>query len=429
MVRRPRSLPALGRVLAVPFLAGLVVLGAAPGVVSIPPAAAACGPTGSPAAAATPRAGAVAAVEWLLSQVQPDGGFETAGFPGFETPDAVLAIATAAQTTSVWSTSEALAAVRAISSVCGEDPLAWLDGWSASGLSGGDAAKLVVLVAEPLGLPSAAFDPAGDGAPIDLTTAIAAAATPDGRYGTFNETIYAALALRLVIGAVPAGTVTAIRAGQHPDGGWDYTGDLTTATPADVNTTAAALIGLVAGGAAQSDAGVQRALGFLATRQQADGGWREEGDAVTNPNATALAALAIRTAGYDPDSSVWRPVQPAGAAAFAAVTGTPTGALLAAQAGDGHLVGPYDDFGLNTFGTSQGVQGLLRTWLVGALPLAAPATSTTTSPVATTTPPVAAAPARLANSGARGATATMVVLGFVVLGLGLALVRLGRRVA
>ena len=30
---------------------------------------------------------------------------------------------------------------------------------------------------------------------------------------------------------------------------------------------------------------------------------------------------------------------------------------------------------------------------------------------------VAAAPARLANSGARGATATMVVLGFVVLGI------------
>ena len=49
---------------------------------------------GSTARASSP---AVAnGLTWLRTQQQPDGGFEVAGFPGFETPDAVFAIAAAA---------------------------------------------------------------------------------------------------------------------------------------------------------------------------------------------------------------------------------------------------------------------------------------------------------------------------------------------
>mgnify|MGYP003337211592 FL=1 len=426
MVRRPRPLSAARRAFVSSLILGLAA--ATPLVSGNAPAGAACAPAGSPAVAATPRDGAVAAVAWLLTQIQPDGGFEVAGFPGFETPDAVLAIAEAAQTGSTWSTSEARAAVQAVVGPCGATPLAWLDAWSQSGITGGDAAKLVVFVSGPLGLSSVAFDPAGDGDPVDLVALIAAAAAPDGSYGTFGETIDAAIALRILDLPVPAATLALLRAGQHPDGGWDYTGDVTAGAPEDINTSAAALMALIATGATQGDPAVLQALAYLALRQQPDGGWREDGDAITNPNATALAAAAIRTAGYDPDGATWRPAQPGGAAALTAVTGTPTQALLAAQADDGHLVGPYDDFGLNTFGTSQGVQGLLRGWLVGAFPLASP-TSTTTAGPSTTTVPVAAAPTRLANSGARGATGTTATLGFVALGLGLGLVHLRRRVA
>ncbi len=46
----------------------------------------------APSTAATTKA-----VTWLKTQQQADGGFEVAGFPGFETPDAVLAIANGAQ--------------------------------------------------------------------------------------------------------------------------------------------------------------------------------------------------------------------------------------------------------------------------------------------------------------------------------------------
>ena len=50
----------------------------------------------SPAGEAADRA-----VAWLVTQQLPDGGFELAAYPGFETPDAVLAIAMAAQTSQV----------------------------------------------------------------------------------------------------------------------------------------------------------------------------------------------------------------------------------------------------------------------------------------------------------------------------------------
>ena len=64
----------------------------------------------SPAGAAPPPE-LDAAVAWLADQQEADGGFEMADFPGFETPDAVFALANAGQTGTTWSTTDALAAV------------------------------------------------------------------------------------------------------------------------------------------------------------------------------------------------------------------------------------------------------------------------------------------------------------------------------
>ena len=59
------------------------------GLALLAPLAAPGGAGASPAVDAT-----VAGAEtWLLTQQQADGGFEVAGFPGFETPDATLALA------------------------------------------------------------------------------------------------------------------------------------------------------------------------------------------------------------------------------------------------------------------------------------------------------------------------------------------------
>lgn len=425
MVRRPCSSRVMRRALLGPLLAGLVAsAGATPVLLDAAPASA-CAPTPASVSSVTPAQAATAAAAWLATQQQPDGGFEVAGYPGFETPDAILAAAEAAQTGSTWSTAEAIAAVRALAA-CGVSPLDWVDAYSQSGLDAGSAAKLVVLVAAPLGLPTTAFDPAGDGGPVDLDAIIASGVDGNGSYGTFTDTVYAALALRLTAGSVPEITMASIRGGQRADGSWDYTGDAASTDTIDqIGSTSVAVIALIAGGAAQGDPAVARALGFLAAKQQVDGGWQEDGDGQTNPNATALAALAIRSAGFNPEGAAWRGATPAGAAAVAAVTGTPTNALIATQDPDGHLVGPYDSFGLNTFGTSQGVHGLLRSWLIGALPLAAPSTSTTTpAPSATTV----AVTGRLANSGGP-VTGAIALGGLLTLGLGVALIGARRRLA
>src|SRR6185295_18580332 len=63
------------------------------------------------------------AVTWLATQQQPDGGFEVVGFPGFETPDAVAALAAEGQADSSWSTTEALDAVLGVQTAAHETAL------------------------------------------------------------------------------------------------------------------------------------------------------------------------------------------------------------------------------------------------------------------------------------------------------------------
>ena len=89
----------------------------------------------------------------IATQQQPDGGFEVAAFPGFETRDAPLAIAEHAQTGSSWSTSEALAAPAVLEfGMRGPTPLDALDAYAAEIAANaarrrGAAAKTIVLSA------------------------------------------------------------------------------------------------------------------------------------------------------------------------------------------------------------------------------------------------------------------------------------------
>ena len=77
-------------------------------------------------AAPTNAETASAAVEWLKTKQESDGGFEVANFAGFETRDAVLAIAEASQSGSTWDARTALKAVRAVNRR-GHNPLNALD--------------------------------------------------------------------------------------------------------------------------------------------------------------------------------------------------------------------------------------------------------------------------------------------------------------
>jgi hypothetical protein len=305
------------------------------------------------------RSSAGAATAWLLSQQQPDGGFEVAGFPGFETSDAILAIAENAQTEQTWSTAQARAAVANVVR-SGKTPLHAIDDFADGTLSAGQAAKLIVLVAKPLGYAPEAFNPQNDGTTRNLVAAMNAGTTPDGGYGAFNATLYAAIAQKLATNAVPGNTLALIRASQEPSGGWDFAGNPTPdGTPPDVDSTALAMQALVSAGVPANDTDLRQGLVFLAQQHRPLGAFQSFG--VNDPNSTSTAIFAIVAAGYDPTLPCWRNV------AVPALSGqayiSPLEWLRGKQLPDGHIASPNDSFGLNTFATAQSVQALRRGWV------------------------------------------------------------------
>jgi hypothetical protein len=333
-----------------------------------------------------------AAVSWIEAQQMPDGGFELANFPGFETRDATLAIAEDAQTSSTWSTSEALAAVGAVRyQGSGPTPLDALDDFAATISGAGAAAKTIVLSAAPLGLDPAAFDPAADGNPVDLEALLDSGCSADtASFGpAFSDTLYGILAKRLVCGAAPAAALATVRAAQQGNGGWGFAGD-PAGTDEDMDTTALAVEALVAGGADATNPAVHAALTFFADHQQADGAW--QAFAADDPNSTSLAILGITAAGFDVDSSCWRDtVDPTkvGTAYVSPATWIRSQQLTAPANDAGRIASPNDAFPpVNTIATSQSVEGLLQSWL----PIVRGAAQTCESPVTPVTPDTPSAP-------------------------------------
>jgi hypothetical protein len=303
------------------------------------------------------RAAAAAATTWIDGQQQVDGGFEVAGFPGFETPDAVLAIAENGQTTKKWNTATALAAVQAVKRNH-HSGLHALDNLADGGIDAGQAAKIVVLDAKPLGLSATNFNPDGDAKTVNLKATILAGGAPDGSYGAFNATLYAAIALRLLTGSVPANTVAYIRAAQQANGGWNFAGD-SSGTDLDIDTTGLAIQALAAAKVAANDADLRSALTFLADQQRANGSWQAFGS--DDPNSTSVAVLAITATGYDPTVKCWRDASDPGLAGDPYTS--PIVWVRSQQQPDGHIASPNDGFGVNTFASSQATQALRRGWI------------------------------------------------------------------
>jgi hypothetical protein len=309
------------------------------------------------------------AIAYLATQQLPSGGFdgdvtfEGTTFPAsdFATSETVLAIAEHAQTSTSWSTARAAAAVRGLRRD-GRSPLDFLDGDVASSVSAGKAAKMVVLVAAPLGLDARRFDPAGNGDPIDLVARIDDGLRADGSYaaGAINSTLFAMLANRLLDRPVGATTVAYVRSAQQPNGGWSFDGNPSSATAATVDTTARAVQALVAAGVPAGDAVITRALGFLAQRQAADGGWGDAEAFEDRIASTALASVAIEAAGYTTVSSCWR--DSAAPARRGQAYVSPDAFLRTQQLASGEMASAFG----GSFSTAQGVQGLLRRWQPGA---------------------------------------------------------------
>lgn len=333
-----------------------------------------------PARAASPTV--TAAVAYLRTQQLPgtnpatgSGAWDATPAFAFTTPEAVLAVAEAGQTGSAWSTSEAVAAVQAMTNSDGQDPMAFVGLMEAAATTPGAAGKLIVLVTAPLGRDTSAL------------ASIVGPPAPNGSFGSelfFNNTLYAGLSKQITAGSIPASTVAYVASKQKPsNGGWSYDADTGTTTDADIDTTGLALQLLLAGGMSPTDPVVQRGLAFLAAQQNADGTWSSFGD--ESAESTSRALLAITAAGYDVNDRCWRDtVRPAGAGA--PFTGGDA-ALGSLANPDGSIAGA-GSLSFAAFATAQAVQGLQRSWL----PLVhAPAqTCTVASPGEVTQLPMAA---------------------------------------
>ncbi|MCU1456800.1 MAG: Esterase [Actinomycetia bacterium] len=321
------------------------------------PAAGAAGPASNTASAK--------AVGWIKTQQQPDGGFEVAGASGFETRDAALAIAETAQTSSEWNPVEARNAVTGtvrngktaldyIATTIVGDPA----------LGAGNAAKTIVLTTAPLGLDPTNF------AGVNLVAKVASGAHPDGSYGNagaLNDTLYAALADRLTTGTVPAATVAYIRSVQQSDGDWGFDGNPAT-TGLDPDTTSAAIQALVAGGVPPSDPAIRSAVAAYARSQNANGSWDSPFQTTAgagDPNSTGTTIMGLTALGIDVTNGSWKAAAGSSAAGYV----NPDSYLIGLQQPDGRIASQNDAFPpINTFATTQAVEGLQRNWLPVAPP-------------------------------------------------------------
>lgn len=318
-------------------------------------------------------------VDWLKTQQQPNGGFEVAGFPGFETPDVISALASAAQTDSTYSTNAAYIAVTSVVSNS-KTPLDYADDLADETITAGVASKLITNVVAPLGLDATDFDPSND-SPLerDLVETVNSAQLPNGSFGVglFNTTLTCALALKLSGFPIADETVEYIVAAQASDGSFNYSGDITL-LDGGADTTALAIEVLIASGKDRNDPAIQRALAYLANSINPDGSFSNFG--TPDPNSTAAAVRGLNAAGINSSEKGWRDVYAPSRANLGYAS--PTTWLLSQQSVDGHVVSPYDSYGINTLATSQTVSTLAGSWFpIKRLDALVVAPTTTTVPV------------------------------------------------
>lgn len=320
------------------------------------------------------QTGVEAALGWLRSQQNADGGFSNGFTEGSDpggTADAVVAIASAGQDPSSWLQE-------------GVSPLDYLDLNAGKADSPGLAAKLAQAAV------AAGKDPHAVGG-VDLIAQIVAGF--DAGTGFFGggpyDSALSALALSAAQEPLPTGVVPGLLAARQPDGTYSFSGDMTPGS-GDSNTTALVVQALLMAG---QGAEVLPSLAYFRRVQNADGGWTYQkpsafGEA-TDANSTALVIQALLAAGQDLAS--W---------------GDPMRALGGLQGSNGALAFQASTLGANFLATVQAIPAMAEADLTD----------------------LARLPAKFANSGP-GDSGQAVLVATLVLIAGLLLVSalLGRR--
>ncbi len=275
------------------------------------------------------------ALRYLVSHQAADGSLDVSVG---ETEDFVLGLAAAGYDPSAQRSS------------AGHTPLDFLAAnVSAATADAGKTSKLIVaLVAS--GRDPRAF--AGH----DLLTELAATYAPaTGRYGG-GATFTQSLAILALVGSavpafpVPSAATDALRAAQDSDGSWNYLGTKDASAGGDTNSTAIAIMALVASGSAPIAPPLTDAIAYLHLQQQPDAGFAYQAGAgaASDPDSDALVIEALAALQQDPSSAAW-----------AKGTATPRTNLLGLQdAATGGFTYPGNK-APDAFTTSQVPQGLL----------------------------------------------------------------------
>jgi energy-coupling factor transport system substrate-specific component len=228
------------------------------------------------AEAATSAGGPEAALAWLESVQNQDGGYGEK--PGVGSNQAM--------------TGWAMLGLEAgglnpqgVTSGKGKSPVDYLQSAIAEVQSPGDLARTI------LALEGAGIEPREFGGR-NLVAALLAKRRPDGSYEDWpNSTAYAVLALRSAGIANVGDSLEWLRGVQNEDGGW---GDVP-GSPSDADGTGAVLQAL-----SPSSKSAQRAVGYLRQTQQPGGGYRLGGNGSLNTQSTAWAVEGLLAAGADP---------------------------------------------------------------------------------------------------------------------------------
>jgi prenyltransferase beta subunit len=125
-----------------------------------------------------------------------------------------------------------------------------------------------------------------------------------GNYAAISTTTYAILALKASgrSAGARAKAVAWLQTQASPSGGFSYM----SGGAVDVDSTAAVIQALRAGGVGSTAAVIQDGLRYIRQRQQANGGFTYAMGGGTNVESSAQAAEAAIAAGENPESSAWR---------------------------------------------------------------------------------------------------------------------------
>lgn len=221
-----------------------------------------------------------------------------------------------------------------------------------------------------------------------------------GAYGdgsTFGQSL-AILALKGAGHAIPVAAVTELEGLQDTDGSWNYQAT-SNSTTGDTNSTAIAVEALTAAGIAASDASMTKAIAYLHTQQNRDGGFTFSAPGLSDPDSDAVVIQALAALGQNPIGASWTV---AGKTVF--------NDLLSRQAPNGGFIFPGNPTA-DAFTTSQVPAGLrqvplpgITTWAAGAkIPgVSCPTPKPTASHKPAVTPPTtstAGVPARGDDGG------------------------------